>query len=57
MAALIAALLLSTISIAALVLYLELGALKGAAQITPGALDGVPIIGWLVDTMAVAGSC
>ena len=47
-AALVAALLLSTISIAAQVLYLELDALKGAAQITPGALDGVPIIGWLV---------
>ena len=27
---------------------MELDALKGAAQITPGALDGVPIIGWLV---------
>jgi hypothetical protein len=47
-AALVAALLLSTISIAAQVLYLELDALKGTAQITTGALDGVPIIGWLV---------
>lgn len=47
-AALLAALLLSTISIAAQVLYLQLDALKGAAQITPGALDNVPIIGWLV---------
>lgn len=47
-AALVAALLLSTISIAAQVLYLELDALKGAAQITPGALDAMPIIGWLV---------
>lgn len=49
-AALVAALLLSTISIAAQILYLDLDALKGAAQITPGALDGVPIIGWLVGT-------
>ncbi len=47
-AALVAALLLSTISIAAQVLYLELDALKGAAHIPPGALDGVPLIGWLV---------
>ena len=48
MATLVAALRLRTISIAAQVLYLELDALKGAAQITPGVLDGVPIIGWLV---------
>ena len=47
-AALIAALLLSTISIAAQVLYLQLDALKGAAHIPPGALDDVPIVGWLV---------
>ncbi len=47
-AALVAALLLSTISIAAQVLYLQLDALKGAAHITPGALDNVPIIGGLV---------
>ncbi len=47
-AALVAALLLSTISIAAQVLYLQLDALKGAAQIPAGALDDVPIIGWFV---------
>jgi hypothetical protein len=47
-AALVAALLLSTISIAAQVLYLQLDALKGAAHISPGALDDVPIVGWLV---------
>ena len=47
-AALLAALLLSTISIAAQVLYLELDALKGAAHIPAGALDTVPIVGWLV---------
>jgi hypothetical protein len=35
----------STISIAAQVLSLELDALKGAAHISPGAMDGVPIIG------------
>lgn len=29
-------------------LSLEVDAFKGAAQITPGTLDGVPIIGWLV---------
>jgi hypothetical protein len=49
-AALVAALLLSTISIAAQVLYLQLDALKGAAHIPPVALDDVPIIGWLVGT-------
>jgi hypothetical protein len=47
-AALIAALLLSTISIAAQVLYLELDALKGAVRIPAGALDEIPLIGWLV---------
>jgi hypothetical protein len=47
-AALVAALLLSTISIAAQVLYLQLDALKGVAHIPAGALDEVPIIGWLV---------
>lgn len=47
-AALGAALLLSTISIAAQVLYLQLDALKGAAHIPAGALDAVPIIGGLV---------
>src|SRR5579871_973987 len=47
-AALVAALLLSTISIAAQVLYLQLDALKGAASIPPGALDNVPVVGWLV---------
>lgn len=47
-AALVAALLLSTISIAAQVLYLQLDALKGTAHIPPGALDDVPIVGWLV---------
>jgi hypothetical protein len=47
-AALVAALLLSTISIAAQVLYLQLDALKGVAHIPPGALDDVPIVGWLV---------
>jgi hypothetical protein len=49
-AALVAALMLSTISIAAQVLYLQLDALKGAAHIQAGALDDVPIIGWLVGT-------
>ena len=47
-AALVAALLLSTISIAAQVLYLELDALKGAVHIPVGALDDVPIVGRLV---------
>jgi hypothetical protein len=49
-AALVAALLLSTISIAAQVLYLQLDALKGVAHIPPGALEDVPIVGWLVGT-------
>src|ERR1051326_2342039 len=39
-----------TISIAAQVLYLELDALKGAVHIPAGALDDVPIVGWLVGT-------
>lgn len=43
--ALVAALLLSTISIAAQVWYLELDALKGTAHIPAGALDDVPIVG------------
>lgn len=47
-AALVAGLLLSSISIAAQVLYLELDALKGSAHIPAGALDDVPILGWLV---------
>ena len=47
-AALVAALLLSTISIAAQVLYLQLNALQGAAHIPAGALDNMPLIGWLV---------
>ena len=49
-AALVAALLLSTISIASQVLYLQLDVLQGTAHIPPGALDGVPLIGWLVGT-------
>lgn len=44
----VVALLLSTISIAAQVLYLQLDALKGAAHIPAGVLDDVPIVGWLV---------
>ena len=43
-----AALLLSTISIAAQVLYLKLDALKRAAHIPAGTLDNVPIVGRLV---------
>ncbi len=49
-AALVAAMLLSTISNAAQVLYLELDALKGAAHIPPGALNAVPI-GWLLGSI------
>jgi hypothetical protein len=54
-AALVAVLLLSTISIAAQVLYLELDALKGATHIPPGALDTFPLSdGWWA-AMAEAG--
>lgn len=47
-AAMMAALALSTISISSQVLYLVLDGLKGAGNIPPGALDNIPILGWLV---------
>lgn len=53
LAALVAALALSTISISSQILYLQLEGLKGAGQIPPGALDTIPVIGALVGNAGV----
>jgi len=55
-ASLVAALLLSTISVAAQVLYLELDALQGAAHIPPGALDNLPILTYPPLVLALFGA-
>ncbi len=53
LAAVVAALLLSTISISSQVLYLQLEGLRGAGDIPPGALDSIPVVGALVGNNGV----